>query len=108
MAEINAYNGNVLIQIIWRTNENGHSTFKFNRESRQAHRGVAPKCQENTVSTALDSFWGLRALEASKERPVGIFSFIDVQEVIAGLHVETRGKRTHPFRHLWRASHPSD
>ena len=65
---------------------------KFNGKPRQAHRSIASKCQKKTISAALNSFWGLRALETSNERAIGVLSFIDVQEIIAGLHVETERK----------------
>lgn len=69
-----------------------HSTFKLNGEPRQAHGGIAPKGQEKAVPAALDSVRGLGALEAPDQWAVGVLALIDVQEVIAGLHVEAEDK----------------
>lgn len=70
----------------------GHSTFKLDGEAGQAHGGIAPKRQEKAVAAALDSLRGLGALETADQGAVGAIALIDVQEVIAGLHVEAESK----------------
>ena len=41
----------------------GLITSVFDGEPRHAQRGIRSECQEETVTTALDSLWGLVALE---------------------------------------------
>lgn len=79
---------NTATQVTPHTTPADYSTFELNGKARQAHGGVTSKCQEKTVSAALNSVWGLRALETPNEGTVGVRPFVDVQEVIAGFHVE--------------------
>lgn len=81
------------------TRTRGHSTFKLDGEAGQAHGGIASKRQEKAVAAALESLRGLGALEAANQGAVGAVALIDVQEVIAGLHVEAESKG-HGCQHL--------
>lgn len=63
-------------------------TFILNGKTRHSKGGVTTECQEKTVPAALDALGGLTSLETANQATVGVLALVDVQKVIAGLHVE--------------------
>lgn len=73
---------------VYTTRSNVVHTFVLNGEARHSKRGITTECQEEAVPTALDAFRGLTSLKTANQTTVGVLTLIDVQKVIAGLHVE--------------------
>lgn len=63
--------------------------FIFNGKARHPQGGITAKGQEKAVPTALDALGNLVPLQTDDQGSVGIFALIDMEEVIAGLHVKT-------------------
>lgn len=63
-------------------------TFVLNGKAGHSEGGVTTECQEEAVPAALDALGSLTSLKTANQATVGVLTLVDVQEVIAGLHVE--------------------
>jgi len=67
--------------------------FIFNGKTRHPQGGITAEGQEKAVPTALDALRNLVPLQTDDQWSVGVFTLIDMEEVIAGLHVKTAQQR---------------
>lgn len=63
-------------------------TFVLNGKAGHSERGVTAECQEEAVPTALNALGSLSSLKTVNQATVRVFTLVDMQKVIAGLHVE--------------------
>lgn len=73
---------------------NGVHTFVLNCKAGHSKRSVTTECQEEAVPAALDALGSLTSLKTADETAVGVFTLVDMQKVIAGLHVEAAQRET--------------
>lgn len=63
--------------------------FIFDGKTRHPQGGITAEGQKKAVSTALDALRNLIALQTDYQGSIGVLTLIDVEEIIAGLHVKT-------------------
>ncbi len=63
--------------------------FIFDSKTRHPQGGITAEGQKKAVSTAFDALRNLVALQTDDQVSVGVLTLIDMEEVIAGLHVKT-------------------
>ncbi len=78
--------------------------FIFDSKTRHPQGGITAEGQKKAVSTAFDALRNLVALQTDDQGSVGVLALIDMEEVIAGLHVETAQQIGERIRDCYKVS----